>query len=177
MAVAPLPQMMRADISRHMSMIGYYLPLPQADLDALYADPSRIVAFLDQAQDGDVVDVDKAWHGMHFLLTGAPWEADAPLGDAVLGGAAVGEEDVGYGPARGLSSSEVKAVAVALAPIDEAAFRQRFDGEALAEEEIYPTIWDEGDEALDYLAHYYVIVRQLFAEAARNGHAMILYIS
>jgi len=99
------------------------------------------------------------------------------LGDAVLGGAAIGEEDVGYGPARGLSSSEVKAVAAALAPIDAAALRKRFDAEALAEAEIYPFIWDEGAETLDYLSRYYAIVRQLFADAARNDQAMIFYIS
>ncbi|HUH83283.1 MAG TPA: hypothetical protein VLX85_01665 [Stellaceae bacterium] len=45
MAIRPLPWAIDADISRRMSMIANYLPSAQADLDALYADPSRIEAF------------------------------------------------------------------------------------------------------------------------------------
>jgi hypothetical protein len=27
--------------------------------------------------EGDVVDLDKTWHGIHYLLTGTAWEGDA----------------------------------------------------------------------------------------------------
>ncbi|NUR82053.1 MAG: DUF1877 family protein [Terrabacter sp.] len=47
------------------------------------------------------LDLDKSWHGIHFLLTGTDWSAgDAgAAGGAILGGRPVGEDD-GYGPAR-----------------------------------------------------------------------------
>src|SRR5262249_47562522 len=45
------------------------------------------------------VSIDKAWHGLHYLLCGAPEPAPGPLGQAVFGGTEIGE-DQGYGPAR-----------------------------------------------------------------------------
>ena len=44
-------------------------------------------------------DLDKAWHGIHFLLTGSAWETTPGAGESVLGGDPVGP-DRGYGPAR-----------------------------------------------------------------------------
>jgi hypothetical protein len=45
-------------------------------------------------------NLDKAWHGIHFLLTGTNWAGDPPLNFLVAGGAQVGDIDTGYGPAR-----------------------------------------------------------------------------
>jgi len=48
---------------------------------------------------GHSVSLDKAWHGLHYLLCGALEPAPGPLGQAVFGGTEIGE-DPGYGPAR-----------------------------------------------------------------------------
>jgi len=48
---------------------------------------------------GHSVSLDKAWHGLHYLLCGALEPAPGPLGQAVFGGTEIGE-DQGYGPAR-----------------------------------------------------------------------------
>jgi hypothetical protein len=42
--------------------------------------------------------------------------------------------------------------------------------------DIYPTIWDEGDEALDYLRVSYGSLVEFFAAAAGAGDAVILWI-
>jgi hypothetical protein len=41
------------------------------------------------------LDVDKAWHGIHYLLTGTAWEGDPPLDFIVKGGSQVGDVDDG----------------------------------------------------------------------------------
>src|SRR5687767_14577361 len=52
------------------------------------------------AGEGLVTDLDKAWHGIHYLLTGTAAEGGKPLDFLVSGGREVGNVDIGYGPAR-----------------------------------------------------------------------------
>ncbi|MBV8634154.1 MAG: YfbM family protein [Burkholderiaceae bacterium] len=160
-----------------MSMIGNFLAVTQAELDALYADPEAVGTVLYEEKMSEVVDIDKAWHGIHFMLTGEQYGGDGPLAQVIMGGEPIGEEDVGYGPARGLSALEVKAIAAALSAVSEQQFRERFDQAALSEADIYPQIWDEGDEALDYIAHNFSETRRFYEAAAANGMAAVLFVS
>jgi hypothetical protein len=74
-----------------------------------------------------MIDLDKAWNGIHFLLTQTAWEGDPPLNFLLLGGTQIGDIDVGLGPARALMSADVTAVDEALKPLDEAVLRSKFD--------------------------------------------------
>jgi Domain of unknown function (DUF1877) len=58
-------------------MIGNFRALPDLELQALFANPSRVEQLLYEsllggASNGNELEVDKAWHGLHFLLTAAP---------------------------------------------------------------------------------------------------------
>src|SRR5688500_4635495 len=46
-----------------------------------------------EVRDGDA---DKAWHGLHYLLTKTAWGGEPPLDFIALGGTPVGDEDLGY---------------------------------------------------------------------------------
>lgn len=161
-----------------MGMVGCFTAVDKERLQEFVADPARVTAYLndeDEAYEERTFDVDKAWHGIHFLLTGQPWGGKEPLGWAVLGGEAIGE-DVGYGPARLLMPEQVADVAGALAAIDEAQFRSRFAPEAMGKADIYPDIWmRDGQEALDYIAHYYVRLVDFYSKAAARGDGMLLW--
>lgn len=122
------------------------------------------------------LDLDKAWHGIHFLLAGDAWGGKPPLGNAVLGGTEVGP-DVGYGPARLVSVEQVKAVAEALEPLTPEVFVTRFDAEALTEADIYPPIWDEGEEVIDYLEVVYGALREFYISAAKRRDAVLVEVS
>lgn len=152
-----------------MSMIGNFVQITPAQLNVAIEDPKTIDSLLDAE---DAIDVDKAWHAIHFLLTQYAWECEAPLADVVLGGTAIGG-DVGYGPARYITSAQVKEVAAKL-PSRES-LGTAFDAKAMSSEEIYPEIWDEGDEALDYVLEYYDMLRSFFLEAASRGNAILKY--
>jgi hypothetical protein len=124
-------------------------------------------------------DLDKAWHGIHFLLTGTDWEGEGPLSFLVKGGTEVGDIDVGYGPARAFRAAEVRAIAAALAPVDEATLRARFDPAEMMKLEIYPEIWDRDpadDDTLGYCMEYYGELKQFVAGAAGRGEGLLVHL-
>lgn len=130
-----------------MSLIGHVYLLPEAKIQALLADPSRVYEEIDasynQPEQG-FVDLDKAWHCLHFLLTGSAQGGSGPLSFLLQGGTPVGSEDLGgYGPARVLRPLEVAALAEALAPITQAQLLARFDLKKLEKLEVYPGRWAE----------------------------------
>jgi hypothetical protein len=93
-----------------MSMVLQLIAVPDAGLDSVLADAERLEAMLEGEGDDAIamVDRDKAWHGIHFLLTGTAWEGTGPKASLLLGGKQSTFE-VGHGPARGLRPPEVRA--------------------------------------------------------------------
>lgn len=158
-------------------MIGNMLAVPQAELDALYQDPGAVPDCLYRTRADEAADIEKAWHAIHFMLTGQLYGGDGPLAQAVLGGVPIGDEDVGYGPARGLSAADVKEVATALELLSKSDLRAKFNTEALSEAEIYPEIWDEGDDAFDYVFDNFLELQRFYQDAAAKDMAAILFIN
>lgn len=68
-------------------------------------------------------------------------------------------------------------VALALEQVSESDMHAKFDAHALTEAEICPQIWDEGDEARDYVLHYVLEVQRFYRDAAEGDMAAILYIN
>jgi hypothetical protein len=177
-----------------MSMIGNLRRLRDADLarlltspeligDYLHGDPPELEEAEEDAQGFGPyadIDIDKAWHGLHFLLTGDAWGGSFPWSFLIDGGTQVGDVDVGYGPARGFRSSEVKQIADALNSVDPAALAGRFDPEKMARAEVYPGIWDrEEDEAenLQYLMNAFEAVRDFITGAAEVDEALLIHLN
>jgi hypothetical protein len=123
------------------------------------------------------LDIDKAWHAIHFLLTGSAWEGTPPLANAVLGGTELGEEDVGYGPPRYLTPEEVQETAEALRAISTEDLLKRATPQEMMAADIYPNIWDRGEEELEYIAEYYEMLTSFFTATAEANEAMLLYLN
>jgi hypothetical protein len=123
----------------------------------------------------DQIDIDKAWHGIHFLLTGSADEAPPPLGDAVLGGTALlVSDDMDW---RYLTPEEVRDVAHALSDITAEHLERRYDPRAMEKADIYPNIWErDGSEALEYLTFYYNELALFYKQAALQGKAALISI-
>jgi hypothetical protein len=169
-----------------MSMIGNFRRLPEADLARLLADPDQIADYLGEEEPPEGfgpfadLDVDKAWHGIHFLLTGTPWAGAIPWNFVVGGGTEIGDVDVGYGPARGFKRSEVQAIAQALESLSPDQLAQRFDGKAMTAADLYPNIWDrppDEDDTCEYVTAYYEELREFVMGAANEGEALIVYLT
>jgi hypothetical protein len=136
--------------------------------------PAPVAAALVLAEDESMdTDLDKAWHGIHYLLTQTDWGGAFPLNFLVEGGANVGDIEVGVGPARAFRAAEVQAIDQALRGIGEATLRARFDPAAMQALEIYPdAIWCN-EEALDYCIEYFGVLKDFVARAAERRLGML----
>jgi hypothetical protein len=175
-----------------MSMILDLYSLSDAHVHAVLADPPLVwevlgtrhpaLRALGQSSSGlglapdevEEASLDKAWHGIHYLLTGSAWEGELPLGFICQGGSAVGDIDLGYGPARAFSATEVKALDAALAEIDAEKLAERFDPDEMEALDIYPSIWDEDEEALAFCVNEFATLKDFIARTAQRGFGMLL---
>ena len=166
-----------------MSMNGNFKALSDAELNALAADPSRVEQLLfasllgGSSKGHEELEIDKAWHGLHFLLTGTAWEGDFPLNFIATGGQEVGD-DLGYGPARALTSSEVQKIDAALEPLRPGELAERFDAARMTELDIYPFGWShDPDGELEYLLDFYAELRAFVRRTAERENAVLVYLS
>ena len=157
-----------------MSMICYLREADESQIDQLLADPESIHDLLEE-ESGEV-ELGKAWHGIHFLLTGSEWEGEEPLCYLVRGGEEVGDEDVGYGPARVLRPNQVARWAAALLAILADEMRRRYDQQAMLKAEIYPQMGWHVPEALGYLLEYYGALSSFVEQARDRGKGAIIHI-
>ena len=127
-----------------------------------------------QSELGKLLEIDKAWHGLHYLLTGSARDTEGPLGQAILGGTEIGD-DGGYGPARYLLPDEVKAVSIALEKVADAELRNRYDASALSAANVYPGGWDD-PETLEWLLEAFGELQSFYRGAAARGSAALLFI-
>jgi hypothetical protein len=142
-----------------MSLLGHVYLLTDQRLLALLEDPASVYALVDNAYNDPAagfVDLDKAWHCLHFLLTGTARDGEGPLAFLLKGGTPVGDEDLGYGPARVFRPLEAAAIADALAGITPAWLLSRFDLKKLEKLEIYPGGWADLNLRSDYEMGYYL---------------------
>ena len=143
--------------------------------------PSTPVAALELTDgEGDLGDLDKSWHGIHYLLTGKADESGTPLEFLVAGGTLVGDEDVGYGPPRVFTSAETRGIATALAAVGDDELRSRFAPDAMMRAEIYPEIWDrdaKDDDTLGYLMEYVAVLRGAITTVTSRGHGLLVVLS
>jgi hypothetical protein len=164
-----------------MSMIANLLRVTKADLDAYLNDSSLLEesVYNDEVDNPNLVDLDKSWDGILFLLTGQNVaNTEHPLAKVLFSGQLIDEEqDLGYGPAHYLTPEQVVELNAQIANISIADLKQKYDPKKMNEIEVYPSIWDEGDEAFDYLAQYFKDLQQVYADAAKNGEAVITFVN
>ena len=145
------------------------------------ATPAKPVPDLELTpEEGLTTDLDKAWHGIHYLLTRTAWEGEPPGNFLVTGGREVGDLDVGYGPARVLTSTETRAARDWLNNIEEDELRSRFNPEDMLAKEIYPDIWardPEEDDTLGYLVEYARTLRGFLNQAVDEGLGIVVYLT
>ena len=92
-------------------------------------------------------------------------------------GTPVGEVDVGFGPARVLTSQQVSQIAAALAPIEPDEVARRIDLGQFDQEVIYPGNWQNDGIGVDYVLTNYRDMRDLIVRLAEHGQGLVLYIN
>lgn len=156
-----------------MGMVSTWWTATDEQIDELADDPSGINEVL---RSWDAFDLDKAWHGLHFLLTGTAEEVDGPAGFIIAGGDYLSHPDDDYLIVRTLNSEEVRAFDEVLSANPPERLVERFAPAALKAADVYPDIWDEGEDALEYLMGEYEILRKGVREARERGVGLITYV-
>ena len=83
------------------------------DLGRLSEEPDILGGLLHRGTaTADSVLLEKAWHGLHYLLTGETWEGHGPLAFLLAGGEQLGDDD--ESPLRWFAPDEAKQIHQAL---------------------------------------------------------------
>jgi hypothetical protein len=144
-------------------------PVTPAEYEAIMR-PLRDAGAFGEAK--NVLNLDKSWHALHYLLTGSAEPVDTPLGQSILGGTDIGP-DLGYGPARLLPPDQVRLIATALSKVSKETLVSCFDLPAMQTAKVYACSTESDLElAQSYLAR----IIHFYAEAAAVGSAMLLYL-
>jgi hypothetical protein len=165
-----------------MGMVACFTSLSPEDLERLQEIPDLIEGYLypddGEGEPPNYIDLDKSWHGVHYLLTGQAEGGPEPHALAVFGGTEFGTE-VGYGPARYLTADQVALVASALSELPPEELAHRFDPEDMEAKGIYPeVIWvRDGTEALEDALTGYRQLQVFYQDAAGRGEAVIQWLS
>jgi hypothetical protein len=128
--------------------------------------------------EGLETDLDKAWHGIHYLLTGTAWEGEHPRNFLISGGTEVGDIDVGYGVARAFTSAQTREVLEVINALRDEDLKIRFDPQDMLAKEIYPEVWDrnpEEDDTFGYLLEYFEILRGFLSQTVDERLGILVY--
>ena len=117
-------------------------------------------------------DLDKTWHGLHFLLSGSAESVPGP-GGFLLNGEQV--ENTGEAEVYLQGPSQVAAFNQLLTQVPPRTLLERYDPARMKALDIYPdTEWDQQD--FDYLLEYYNRLRPFVHRHADAGHELLVLI-
>ena len=123
----------------------------------------------------ETLSLEKAWHGVHYVLAGAAEPGETLLSQAVLGGVEFGGEPdgfSGYGPARYFRAAQVRELSQQMSrPEMEAEAAARFDSGRMSQLQIYPG-WS-GEQDKEWVMDAFRRLRDFYAGAAANGRAVV----
>lgn len=119
------------------------------------------------------ISLDKAWHGIHFLLTNGAQTSTFPASFILEGGQLLDSDSRLFTPQQAvlirhfIDSTSVPSL------------RSHYLPEAMEKAGIYPeVIWRrEGDEAFEWLLEFWGQISPFFRDVVSDGHGVIVTIS
>jgi hypothetical protein len=163
---------------REKGLTGWILHL--IGIKITQVDPNWVPPEGTALDDGNVLDLEGSWHGLHYIFTGTVWEGDPPSCFLVRGGEEIGDDD-SDSPPRLLDPNQVRQFSVFLGSVSDEEFTRRFDAERMTALDISPgAIWKPatGDpNPIGLLREGFRDLRTFVATAAERGEAMVIHIS
>jgi len=123
------------------------------------------------------VDLDKAWHGIHYCLTQDIGEGNHPLGFILYGGRLAGDIDVGYGPARLFTRTETVDINSKLQQVSSDDLKENYDPDKMGD--VYPSvIWSRTDEDnFAYIDENFSTLKKFVAQCVQDEVGMVISIN
>jgi hypothetical protein len=135
----------------------------------------RLIERQRTAAEGDNIDIDKAWHGLHFLMTGTAWAGDPPLNFILAGGTEVAGDD--DSTTRLYSSNELREINRALKSVDQSQLQSAYNPSAMLNLDIYPGIWQRDTHAFEYCIDHLAALKRFVTRADQSGLGMVTILS
>lgn len=158
--------------------IGFLLRLTPIKVQRVEAPPPNPNPLWPTAGPGEAIDLEKAWHPLHYLLTGTAWEGAEPASYLVHGGEPLGDDDDVN--VRLLRPPQVRAFADFLAALAPEEVARRYDPARMEKLGVWTPGRLEGDELeVDrrYLIDTFVALRDFAVSAAGRGDAAAVCIA
>ena len=160
-------------------LLGFLLRLTPIKVQRAEAAPPSDNPLWPPPAPGEQLELDKAWHGLHFLLTGTADGGTEPACYLLMGGETLGDDD--EMDVRLLRPEQVRALAEHLATLSVDELTRRFDPERMTKLEIYPHVIWKRPEATDaprgFLLGAFAELRELVANAAQDGDAIVISVA
>ena len=160
-----------------MGMVVYLRRASADEVARLDQEPGSIdeVLFSEGSSDR-LIDFDKAWHALHFMLTGESGVAAHPLNLLVASEEELrGADEMGFGGYWLAEPGDVHRFAASLSELSDEAIASKYDPAAMSTEHVYlsDVFEEEGAEALPYILQGLPRLRALAAKASHNNDYII----
>ena len=166
-----------------MGMIASYMMIDEPTLNKFLGSDIEDVADeifeMEEEDAAELIDIDKSWDGLHFILTGKsatePIEGDA-LSEAIAGMKMFDEESeefIAY-----TTHNRLQEIVKALEAVDTEKLKQEFNPSTLLKNDVYPNIWKDEDKdgLFDYLIDGYKAILSLYKEAVSKNMNIVVSI-
>ena len=165
-----------------MGMIMYLLRISKQELESYIDKPELFLE--NRVDDAYSMDIDKAWGGILYLLTGKAFASGSPEDEVdslnrIFFSAQLFDEDmdVGYGPAHYLTPEQVAGIHRKIASLTEAELKARYNPEAMnKEKKLYPSL-DWNEKIFDYLYFHFQALQSFFATVASRGESIVTFLN
>lgn len=126
--------------------------------------------------------MDKAWEGVFFIITeqslAEAVEKEAPLLGILMGPLEIDpDQDMGYGPATYTTAEQTRVIYNAIKDLTKEELSASYDPNRMVEDGVYPDIWQDDENALEYLLDYFDDLKDFYKKAADNGEAIVMFLS
>ena len=123
-------------------------------------------------------DLDDQWQAIHFLLTGSAEATADPLSVIVGRFEKIGR-DQGFGSAWLIPAERIAAANAALAELDDATLRERYDPKAMVRAKVYSAklLAEEGEGGIDFVMDDVDRLRSFLNEGGKRNLAALAMIS
>jgi hypothetical protein len=128
--------------------------------------------------EGEFEGLDKAWHGLHYLLTGSASEGEPPLNLLLTADGGVeleGSLFTDYGPPRLYFSDFASRAHQALSALRDDELIGRYPGE-MQRLEIYPSYGEAPDDGAEYLLGHLRTLREFLRKAASHQLGIVVHL-
>ncbi|MGO4730505.1 YfbM family protein [Paenibacillus sp. 2KB_22] len=157
-----------------MSLIGQYLALPQEVISQLI-EGTLLFKDIDRSE-YDLLDIDRSWEGIHFLLCDTDYNGTPPEGYVLplLNDQSLKRSDFStfY-----LKNDQVQEAVSYLDTLTTEQLRAKYSSERFVEEQIYPLFEGADDEGFwEYLISHLTEIQKFYRIAASKGQGIVFYI-